>query len=280
MHPWLVRVCLFLFPIKESRLKRDRQLRVLALGLPRTGTDSLRQALIDLGFDGVHHGFRMASNRSETPQWVRLAYAAGQFDRVLGNCEAATDVPSAAFATELLCAYPEAKVIVNYRDDMSAWRRSVLDSIEKFLDDQDANWWKWSLQFFDPDIFWARRVHWWLWRRLFDGSFHQDGTDFYQEHYRRIEDVLISQGRPYLKWKVQDGWASLCDFLEMDTPMGTFPCGNGPTDFEARNLLLQKQSLENAQQKARACIALLITAGGFIAAFAAHHIGDKYYRAL
>jgi len=36
--------------------KRDADLQVIGLGLSRTGTTSLREALVMLGFGPVHHG--------------------------------------------------------------------------------------------------------------------------------------------------------------------------------------------------------------------------------
>ena len=37
---------------------------------------------------------------------------------------AITDLPAARFAPELIAAYPNAKVILNKRDDADAWYRS------------------------------------------------------------------------------------------------------------------------------------------------------------
>lgn len=109
-----------LYTLPVSSLKRDpqRPMLVLALGLSRCGTDSLRQALVMLGYKGVNHGiFKTGAESQLWTQWwdakaadPLLRISGEEFDRVLGECEAVTDVPGAIFGEDLLKAYPEAKV--------------------------------------------------------------------------------------------------------------------------------------------------------------------------
>ena len=154
------------FPIEEPDLARDRPLQVLCLGLGRTGTDSLRNALYELGYNDVHHGFRSASSGvGEAVQWYRLALAKfkdnnegfltrAQFDKVIGDCEATTDLPSAAFGIELLRAYPEAKVILNQRKDVESWYQSQ----QKTIDLLYRTWPDWTRQWFESESFWLGRL--------------------------------------------------------------------------------------------------------------------------
>ncbi len=93
-------------------------MQVLALGLSRCGTESLKFALEDLGYKGVYHGFECTGEQSVV--WTRLwdAKVAGSgskigvedFDRLIGNYEAVTDAVGCMFAKELIEAYPDAKV--------------------------------------------------------------------------------------------------------------------------------------------------------------------------
>ena len=104
----------------EPRLKREpnRPMKVLALGLSRTGTESLKFALEKLGYNGVYHGLDIKGNQAMV--WTQLWDAktvpptkkigAVDFDKVIGNCEAVTDAPCCMFAKELVDAYPDAKV--------------------------------------------------------------------------------------------------------------------------------------------------------------------------
>lgn len=154
-----------LFPIKETPHKRTQPMQVLCLGLGRTGTDSLRTALSDLGYENVNHGFYVAEHVEDAPQWYRLAMAkykdhneaylnVTEFEKVLGKCTAVTDLPSAAFAVELLRAYPDAKVVLNRRDDVEAWYQSQLHTIDKLY----KSWSDRTRLWFDSETFWMPRM--------------------------------------------------------------------------------------------------------------------------
>ena len=212
-----------LFPYDEQQHTRSRDLKVLGLGLGRTGTDSLRTALLQLGYDGVYHGFVFASGENKDGlQWERLHRAKfgaepnpaflnrQQFDAVLGDYEAVTDAPGCLFAIELLQAYPDAKVVLSYRKDVNAWYRSYLASLDKIYMD----WPSWSRQWFDNETFWIVRALVWLRSRSrFD--FKKNGKAMYRRHYEEIEAELRLQGRESLYWEAKDGWEPLCRFLGM-----------------------------------------------------------------
>ena len=47
-------------------------------------------------------------------------YGRVEFDKLLGHCQAVSDIPALCFAEELIAAYPEAKVILTVRD-VDSW---------------------------------------------------------------------------------------------------------------------------------------------------------------
>ena len=154
----------FFYPLQEPDHSRDRPLKVLCLGLGRTGTESLQTALYELGYNDVHHGFRISGDEcAECIQWCRLAQAKyhdktflnrQQFDKVLGDCEAVTDLPSAAFAVELLQAYPEAKVILNRRRDVQSWYQSQVKTIDRLWKTWPETFYRW----FNNEFFWLATI--------------------------------------------------------------------------------------------------------------------------
>ena len=159
MHPLLLSFYHIFYPLKESpALTRERPLRVLCLGISRSGTDSLRTALLDLGYSNVHHGYRFLERPGEILQWLRIAHLrhtlrvesldAEEFDKCLGDCEAVTDSAS-VFGHQLLTAYPDAKVVLNYREDVDAWHASVKRTIGIL----DTSWLVW-LFYFQTELFW------------------------------------------------------------------------------------------------------------------------------
>ncbi|PHH86975.1 hypothetical protein CDD83_9478 [Cordyceps sp. RAO-2017] len=112
-------------------------MKVLCLGLPRSGTESMAEALTVLGYQDVFHGKKHLENK-ETWAIVRRANAASfpslptytgrplrrdEWDELFGSCEAATEL-AAVFAVQLIEAYPEAKVILTERD-FDKWQRSM-----------------------------------------------------------------------------------------------------------------------------------------------------------
>lgn len=111
-----------LYRFDEPALVRDRPMQVLALGLSRCGTESLKFALEDLGYKGVYHGFEVKADQCMV--WSRLwdAKAIGSgpvigveaFDKLIGNYEAVTDAPCNMFGKELIEAYPNAKVLAYF----------------------------------------------------------------------------------------------------------------------------------------------------------------------
>ena len=241
-----------LYPIPPANRTRTRRLEILCLGLSRSGTESLKQALETLGCQKVYHGFNIADNPRDAVVWCRLGFAkyrdeetsdsglftASSFDRVLGDCDAVTDIPCAIFGPELLKAYPHAKVILNRRTDEDAWVRSVQSALMPVVNSRSY----WFRCLFDTEMFWIRRCYdACLVTVLQTGSWTNDneglefGKKIYQEHYARLESIMRRDGREWLDWGVQDGWDPLCAFLGRPKPDGMdFPSGNDPKEFLER----------------------------------------------
>jgi hypothetical protein len=206
-----------MYPLPEAQQTRTKPLRVICLGLPRSGTESLKTALEILGFDGVTHGFEWwlhhphhsnlycellllkLQNRMPAPDVLRERY----FDRLLGDMEASTDVPTVWFAPELLQAYPDAKVVLNRRRDIESWKKSFRASVLPMM----QSWRYWLASWFHAELFWGV----WLTRLghhtfLFKENFEINAENAYQDHYKQLELMLKSNNREYLDWSVDDGW--------------------------------------------------------------------------
>nr|POF21087.1 hypothetical protein CFP56_66501 [Quercus suber] len=197
-----MRICRLIYPLPDVQLTRSWPLEVLALGISRAGTESLRNALVELGYEDVHHGVRFILSDQERLQWLRLAWAqhtnnsagltTAEFDKVLGDCAAVTDNPSCGFAHELLTAYPEAKVILNYRDDIDQWYESMME-LEKL--GREQTWRSYILSWFQSDLFWQQHVAtYWLRGRHVPGGFRKNGKKWYAQHYSSLEERLTKEG--------------------------------------------------------------------------------------
>lgn len=258
MASLLFRLLHLIYPLDIPNKSRDRPLEVLAVGLSRTGTDSLRQALLELGYQDVYHGFSYGASQNDSIQWIRLGQAqksgnkaflnASEFDRVLGHCDAVTDIPAAGFAAELLNLHPEAKVILNYREDVDAWVTSCLNSIEQ-TSGSGQPWYEYFLSCFESSLFWRQWSYWWVWARRFGGDFEGNGKEWYLRHYREMDEKL--KGREHLKWKVEDGWGPLCKFLGKPVPQRAFPKGNIPDDFIKTVSIYRAEWVRRAERNMR-----------------------------
>ncbi|KAJ5689196.1 hypothetical protein N7462_003588 [Penicillium macrosclerotiorum] len=102
---------------------RKESMPILAVGIPRSGTKFLRQALHTLGFDhthltsirSYHHPtYRLLQKKHKTkPGEGNLKLIAKDFHIVLSDCMGVSDLIAAEFAAQLIAAYPTAKVILN-----------------------------------------------------------------------------------------------------------------------------------------------------------------------
>ncbi|CEL10079.1 hypothetical protein ASPCAL13206 [Aspergillus calidoustus] len=226
--------------------QRTKPMQILAVGISRSGTESLREALHILGFKHTHHGFDTILPPYDLEEIYRLLkrkYTPGSpnltaedFDTFLWDCVGVSDLHAAEFAPELISAYPDAKVILNTRRDLDAWYTSMEATMGYF----DANPvdWDWVTSWFCAELFWVRQCMCrTLMPRFFGGSFAENGMDVYKEHVemvRALMKVRGEQGR-LLEWSVEDGWGPLCEFLGKSVPEGiAFPSGNPPQAWAER----------------------------------------------
>lgn len=152
------------YSIDHPPRKREKPMAVIAVGISRSGTESLRQALHTLGIEHTWHGFDSILPPYCLQEWYKLAVrkwktvdsdshiATGpkvsrqDFDTIFGHCAGITDLPAAAFARELIAAYPEAKVILNTRIDLADWHRSFGATMGVF--DKNPVDWDWCKSWF------------------------------------------------------------------------------------------------------------------------------------
>ncbi|KAE8422797.1 hypothetical protein BDV36DRAFT_244610 [Aspergillus pseudocaelatus] len=218
-------------------------MQVLAVGISRSGTESLREALHILGIKHTHHGFDTILPPSSLQATYRLLQkkytgtpsplTASDFDTVLGNCVGVTDLIAAEFAPELIAAYPEAKVILNTRRDLDGWYKSMQLTMGYF--DRNPVDWDWCKSWFCAELFWIRQCMCrTMMKRFFRGSFESNGRWVYESHVALIRGLGLAEER-LLEWSVEDGWEPLCRFLGKEVPEGVeFPSGNPPKAWAER----------------------------------------------
>ncbi|KAB2111403.1 hypothetical protein AG0111_0g2012 [Alternaria gaisen] len=230
-----------------------RELKVLSLGMTRTGSASITQALEMLGYEGVHHGIQALNSPLEwqlfskacdaffpvLPTYTSEPFTRADWDVLFGPYEAVTDMGS-FFATQLIEAYPEVKVILVERD-IDEWYDSMEEAIFSTT---------WGLR---ADI--VINVLGPLYglnggktiRKIMLGFYgvrnvkdmRRVAKDRYKQHYAGVRAAVPAER--LLELRLEDGWKPLCEFLEKETPNTPFPVKNKRGEHVKR--VRQKQNM-------------------------------------
>ncbi|KFZ25481.1 hypothetical protein V502_00040 [Pseudogymnoascus sp. VKM F-4520 (FW-2644)] len=128
---------------KEQLPEASKSVKVLCLGMCRTGTTSLLAALTTLGYTPIHMTLILEDARQKE-LWTEAIektfisggseapYGRAEFDVLLSGYDVALDVPCAIFGEQLINAYPDAKVILTTRP-VGSWITSMQSTIWKFM---------------------------------------------------------------------------------------------------------------------------------------------------
>lgn len=146
---------------------------------------------------------------------------------------ATCDMPTVAFAPELLAAYPSAKVILNVRDSAEAWHASALETTVAFT---ELLWWSSASAYNPLCIAWRFLVPLGPFKGVISGlnraldypNFRERGIQSYEDHNAMVRKLA---GDRLLEYNVKQGWAPLCEFLGKEVPDREFPRVNDKEEF-------------------------------------------------
>jgi len=231
--------------IDKIQTARSKPMRVLVLGLSRTGTSSLCLALTKFNYKTFHMNECLAKPTHFFPLWTEairakydttndtLPYGAIEFDKLLSDYDAVSDVPAVLFAPELLAAYPDAKVILTTRDP-EKWVDSMRSSIWLA-----HSWWTFDLlKPFHALIRGWRELDTLDWDAFINSSpdkpaVHPVRRDYQSSAYRELAIQRFHEHNAYirhvvpegklLEFRAQDGWEPLCQFLGEEVPEEAYP---------------------------------------------------------
>ncbi|KAJ4859329.1 hypothetical protein T069G_07596 [Trichoderma breve] len=236
--------------INRRKLGRVVPMKVLILGLGRTGTASMRAAMKQLGYVDTYHMMNTSiENPPDALMWMDALcakydkqgkpFTREDWDQLLGTSQAVCDWPAIAFAKELIEAYPEAKVVLTNRD-VDSWHASTMKTVYWRVTDQELRW----LSNFD----WAASMYYPMLKKFFDtffeGDFPNRGKDVFRKHYEEVRS-LVPKDR-LLEYRVTDGWGPLCEFLGEPIPKGSsFPNVNDNSDFVTRSRRRNRNQMKN-----------------------------------
>jgi len=187
----------------------DRQPKVFGVGLSRTGTKSLNEALRILGYRSDHFSTHILALRENQLIMDRSAVA---------SYDALTDVTAARFYRELDDWFPGSRFILTVRDPQT-W----LNSCERHFPELRPGRWPHGVAKvlrLREEMYGARCFD----RERFLDAYrrHREGVE---QHFRqRPNDLLV------LDITASEGWRALCAFLGLPEPLRPFPWANRTRD--------------------------------------------------
>ncbi|ORY95610.1 P-loop containing nucleoside triphosphate hydrolase protein [Syncephalastrum racemosum] len=221
------------------------RLKIIGAGHIRTGTDSLRLALNQLGYNTHHMASMMECDRK--PEAFVEAYKHPDkpvdWDTLYEGFDAACDCPTTLFVERLANAYPDAKVILIERDSES-WYNSMYhtghqglllsvdpvapEHVKKTLDMSRTLLWDGAIA--NADRF----------------SDKEAMKKMYEAHNENIKKVIPAE-RLLVVQLGQFGWKELCDFLDKPVPDVPYPHGNTTAEFQKNFRMVIGRDEEQAQ---------------------------------
>ena len=208
----------------------------------------MQHALQILGIK-CYHAFELYDNLDHCEPWDDAQdakffgkgplYTREDWDKLLGEYGALTDVPAICFSDEFIDLYPEAKVVLVERD-IDRWYASFDNNVIKHLYDPltslVAALDKWSLgRVGGVHYRWAKG-----WMNAETKEDMQNcAKQFYQDHYAHIREITPKDR--LLEYKLGTGWEPLCEFLGRPVPTVPFPRVNEQAAQEA----MMKEKVRN-----------------------------------
>ncbi len=212
-------------------------MKVIGVGVGRTGTLSLKSALETLGFGPCFHGRHVLDHRDRLSLWQ--AAARGErvdWAKVFDGYQSTVDWPGAAFWRELAAAFPQAKLVLTVRDP-DAWYESVRGTIYQMFGvgdgegDERVEQARRTVPGLDTFTAFHREM---IWDGFFGGRFadRDHAIEAYEKHNAAVFNEAPSER--LLVISPGAGWRPLCEFLGAPEPDEPYPHLNDPARFWAR----------------------------------------------
>ncbi|WP_375254337.1 sulfotransferase family protein [Yoonia sp.] len=201
-------------------------LDVIGPGFGRTGTESMKRALEMLGFGPCYHMYEVLPHKERFETWQAIydGTITPDWDAVFDGFRATVDWPGAYYWRELAVHFPDAKILLTYRDPES-WYASMENTILSILRDPEK----------------ATGMAARLRRDVFDGDV-ESKAHVIATYERNLTDVQQAFGPDrLLSYALGSGWEPLCNFLGCDIPDAPYPSGNESASFHTKTEKLGDQ---------------------------------------
>lgn len=197
-------------------------IKIIGVGLGRTGTYSLKLAISQLGHGPCHHMEEVVKKMdSQVPLWSEAVNGNADWAEIYEGYNSAVDWPTASFFHELIKEYPKAKFILTERNPEN-WADSFGSTIYKLIEGKNNA----------PKI-----MHNWI--DMCIDVLNKSGVPLGLDRNGLINGFIAHNNavkkeipkEQLLIYQVKQGWEPLCDFLNAPVPNETFPKTNNREEF-------------------------------------------------
>jgi hypothetical protein len=200
------------------------EMRVIGVGMGRTGTNSLKLALEQLLDAPCHHMLEVFANPAQVPLWMEAAEGNPDWPTTFDGYAATVDWPGAAFWRQLVVEYPDAVVLLSRRESADAWWTSATSTIFEAFTGTTA--------LPPPMVPWFETLGGLLAEHGIDPHDEATSKAGYEQHLAAVRREVPAER--LVEWAPGDGWAPLCEALNLPIPDVPFPHVNTTDEFRAR----------------------------------------------
>ena len=212
-------------------------IKIIGAGFPRTGTNSLKQALETLGYSKTYHFKEMIAKPTDLQYWLTLEETGTtNWDELYAGYEASVDLPAYPWYKEHMEQYPDAKVILTVRP-FDKWYDSLHSTIYQAgpqnLPQKLAML---SKLLFNPRLRRMIKCVKFAKRLIFEVELHGRFEDrafaekVFNDHIEKVKATVPAE--KLLVYDVRDGWGPLCKFLGIPEPENALPHLNKKENFK------------------------------------------------
>ncbi|HBO13167.1 MAG TPA: hypothetical protein DD491_10325 [Halieaceae bacterium] len=197
-------------------------MKIIGVGVGRTGTYSLKLAINRLGLGPCHHMEEVLHNMTvQVPLWASAVAGQPDWSRIYDGYKSAVDWPTAGFFRELLQAFPDARFVLTHRDP-ERWAESFGSTIYKLIAGQD--------QAPEEMRSWLAMAGNVISKTGFPPGLDRDAlAQAFVAHNSAVKATIPAD--QLLVFEVKDGWEPLCKFLDVPVPDEAFPRTNDREEF-------------------------------------------------
>jgi hypothetical protein len=202
-------------------------LSVVGAGFGRTGTNSLKLALEQLGLGRCHHMLEVGPRPDLIRFWAEAARGERRdWETAFAGFGCTVDWPSTYFWRELADYYPRAKIVLSIRPEQD-WLRSIHATIHESLSQVEQ-------RPEGPRRDTGRMAYDIVTRRTFSGRLGdaEHALAVYRAHNEEVRRTIAPERLVVLD--PSEGWGPLCAGLGLPVPDAPYPHTNTTEQFRAR----------------------------------------------